>query len=69
MEPAGDASVELAELLAAFGRPSEGTADRHDVMAQFLSAGEGWRDAKAALRGTFASTAVGETGLTDAKEQ
>ena len=42
---ASAASVELEELLAAFGSVAAARCDRNDAMARFLSGAEGWRDA------------------------
>lgn len=52
-------SDELDELLIAFGSAAEVETGRHDAMAQFLSGSKGWRDAKSALGGTFASEVAG----------
>jgi hypothetical protein len=54
-EKAGEASVDLAELMLVLSSAAtSGIRDRHDAMACFLSASEGWRDAKGTLKGTFA---------------
>ena len=66
---ASAASVELEELLAAFGSVAAAGCDRNDAMARFLSGAEGWRDAKAALGGTFAGLGGGGAGLTDGKDK
>jgi hypothetical protein len=51
----GEASLDMIELLVALsGRPSA-DQERQSAIACFLSASEGWRDAKEALDGTFAS--------------
>ena len=55
--------AELEELLAAFGQPPRTGPDRHDAMAHYLSGEEGWRDARKALRGTFARSSRGGTRL------
>ncbi|WP_169731711.1 hypothetical protein [Sphingomonas jaspsi] len=67
-EKAGEASVDLAELMLVLSSAATaGIRDRHDAMACFLSASEGWRDAKGALKGTFAGLAE-RAGLTGEKE-
>lgn len=68
-EKAGEASVDLAELMLVLSSAAtSGIRDRHDAMACFLSASEGWRDAKGTLKGTFAGLAE-RTGLTDDKDK
>ncbi len=68
-EAAGEARLELDELLAALARPVlAGSGTRRDAIARCLSASEGWRDAAATLGGAFA-TLNGGTGLTDDKER
>jgi hypothetical protein len=53
MTAAGEAKVDVEELLAAFGKaPVEGS-ERYWAMARYLSGAEGWRDAGEALCGTF----------------
>ena len=69
MRAAAEGSVELEELLAAFGKAPNAPSDRTDAMAQFLSAAEGWREAKAALRGTFAGIGKAGTGLTEDQDK
>ena len=59
---------DLAELLSALGRPPRPDPERHDAMAHYLSGEEGWRDARKTLRGAFARTAGGTTGLTGGSE-
>ena len=51
-------SVVLEDLVLALGRGRAIAVDRHDAMACYLSGGEGWRDARAALGGTFAKGAT-----------
>ena len=58
-----EVSGELDELLAALGQPPRSGPDRHDAMAHYLSGEEGWRDARKALRGTFAKLSRAGTGL------
>ncbi len=60
----GEISTELEELLAALGHAPQATPDRTDAMAHYLSAEEGWLDARKALRGTFARPVRGAAGLT-----
>ena len=67
-DKAGEASVDLAELMLVLSSAAtSGIRNRNDAMACFLSASEGWRDARGALKGTFGGVA-GKTGLTDDKE-
>ncbi len=66
---ASEASIELEELLAAFGSVAATGCNRSDAMAQFLSGAEGWQGAKAALRGTFAGIGRTGAGLTDGKDK
>ena len=67
-EAAGEASLDVRELLGALRQPTAAKAgNRSETIAYCLSGAEGWRDAAARLGGAFA--AVGETtGLTDGKE-
>ena len=68
-EAAGEAQLELNELLAALGRRvSVRSGNRRDAIARCLSASEGWRAASDRLGGAFA-TFDGTTGLTDDKER
>jgi hypothetical protein len=67
MTAAGEAKVDVDELLAAFGKaPAEGS-ERYWAMARYLSGAEGWRDAGQVLCGTF-SGFVAE-GLTRLEEE
>jgi hypothetical protein len=59
-----EVSGDLDELLSALGRSPLPAGDRHDALAHYLSAEEGWRDARKQLRGTFAKPSGGVTGLT-----
>ena len=55
---AGDASLELAELLAGLeAQPGTDLQDWRDAIACYLAGGEGWRDASQRLGGAFASDA------------
>ena len=67
-EAAGEAKLDLDELLGALRRTDKAKAgNRREAIARCLSASEGWRDAAAKLGGAFAT--LGETtGLTDGKE-
>ena len=52
---AGDAELEIAELLAALeSQPGDALQDWRDAIACYLSAGDGWRDALQRLGGAFA---------------
>jgi hypothetical protein len=65
---AGEARVDADELHAALSRAAgKGGTERHDAIACFLSASEGWRDAKEALKGTFAGVSRA-SWLKDGKE-
>jgi len=67
-EAAGEAKLDLDELLGALRRPIAAKAgNRREAIANCLSASEGWRDAAAKLGGAFA-TLGGATGLTGGKE-
>ena len=54
---AGQGPIEFDDLFVALGRRPLIAADRHDKLAQYLSTDEGWREACAALNGTFARAA------------
>lgn len=65
---AGEARLDLAELLGALRRPAAGkSGNRREAIARCLSGSDGWRDAAASLGGAFATFAK-PTGLTDGKE-
>ncbi len=49
--------------------PDESSRARHAALACFLSQGDGWRDARGALGGTFAALSEMGPGLRDAKEE
>lgn len=56
LEAAGEAKLDIDELLSAFPKAGESAAKgRQDAIACFLSASEGWEQAKGALKGTFAA--------------
>jgi hypothetical protein len=59
-EAAGEAKLDIDELLSAFPKAGDAAErGRHDAMACFLSASEGWQQAKGALKGTFAAASGG----------
>ena len=67
-EAAGEAKLDLDELLGALRRPIVAKAGtRREAIANCLSASEGWRDAAAKLGGAFATPGQA-TRLTDGKE-
>ena len=60
LKAAGEAKLDIDELLSALASTSAANAKaRADAVACFLSASEGWRDARAALKGAFASLPQG----------
>ena len=68
LEAAGEAKLDIDELFSAFPGAGEAVArGRQDAIACFLSASEGWEDARDALKGTFA-TATKASWLRDGKE-
>jgi hypothetical protein len=55
-EAAGEARLGIDELLKVLSNSADlGREERQDAIACFLSASEGWREAKGTLRGAFAS--------------
>jgi hypothetical protein len=67
-EAAAEAKLDIDELFSAFPGAGEAVArGRQDAIACFLSAGEGWEDAKDRLRGSFAA-ASRAAWLKDGKE-
>ena len=64
---AGEARLDLDELLGALRRPAGKSGNRREAIARCLSGSDGWRDAAASLGGAFATFAK-PTGLTDDKE-
>ena len=67
-EAAGEASLDVNELLGALRRPAAARAgNRSEAIANCLAGGEGWRDAAARLGGAFAALG-GATRLTGGKE-
>ena len=68
LKAAGEAKLDVDELLSALsGSSGAGQRERQEAIACFLSASEGWRDAKGRLKGTFAS-AVRASWLTENKD-
>ena len=68
LKAAGEAKLDIDELFAAFPGASEAVAKgRQDAIACFLSASEGWEQAKGALKGTFAAASKA-SWLKDGKE-
>jgi hypothetical protein len=58
LKAAGEAKLDIDELFAAFPGASEAVAKgRQDAIACFLSASEGWQEARGTLKGTFAAVA------------
>ena len=67
-EAARETKLDIDELFSAFPGAGEAVArGRQDAIACFLSASEGWEDAKGTLRGTFAA-ASRASWLKDGKE-
>ena len=58
----GEAIV-LDEVLVALGHLPRAAAARTGALAAYLAGGEGWRDAREALHGTFSPGIAGTTGL------
>ena len=68
LEAAGEAKLDIDELFSAFPGAGEAVArGRQDAIACFLSASEGWEEAREALKGTFVSAARA-SWLKDGKE-
>ena len=58
LKAAGEAKLDVDELLSVLSSSSgAGQRERQEAIACFLSASEGWRDAKSRLKGAFASAA------------
>ena len=58
LKAAGDARLDIDELLSAFPEAGEAMSrGRRDAIACFLSASEGWKDARETLKGAFAPDA------------
>jgi len=55
-QAAGEAKLDIDELFSAFPGAADAVAKgRQDAIACFLSASEGWEDAREALKGKFAA--------------
>jgi hypothetical protein len=68
LKAVGQAKLDVDELLSALASTSPANAKaRADAIACFLSASEGWRDAREALKGAFARLPRA-TWLTDDKD-
>jgi hypothetical protein len=62
---AGDGPLSLQDLLKLLGdAKADGKSERHEAIACYLSAGDGWDEAVRRLGGTFAAE---DTGLKDRK--
>ena len=68
LRAAGEASIDMADLISLLSASPMGNRDRSDAIACFLSSSEGWRDARGVLKGNFAALA-GATGLTGDKDK
>ena len=56
LKAAGEAKLDVDELLSALSSTANrAERERQDAIACFLSASEGWKDAKGRLKGAFAS--------------
>ena len=68
IEAAGEAKLDIDELFSAFPGAGEAVArGRQDAIACFLSASEGWEEARGTLKGAFAAAAKA-SWLRDGKE-
>ena len=72
-QAAGDGMIALPELLRLLADATLPEQQRHAAIACYLSASDGWRDARQLLGGAFADEAReaasdGETGLSGGKE-
>ena len=68
---AGDAVLDLPELMRLVADASDPVRQRQAAIACYLSASEGWRDAVEKLDGAFTGRVqeVPGTGLSDGKEE
>jgi hypothetical protein len=56
LKAAGEAKLDVDELISALSSTAKrAEQERQDAIACFLSASEGWKDAKGTLKGAFAS--------------
>jgi hypothetical protein len=68
LKAAGEAKLDVDELLSALsGTSGTSRRARQEAIACFLSASEGWRDARDRLKGAFTSVA-GPAWLTNEKD-
>ena len=67
LTPAGEASLDMVDLISLLAAAPMNAGDRSDAIACFLSASEGWRAAKGQLKGNFAALAAGSR-LTGGKD-
>jgi hypothetical protein len=52
---AGESAIDAAELLAALASQREASpVERQEAIVRYLSASDGWSDARSVLRGAFA---------------
>ena len=65
---AGEASLDMLELLSLLSASPMNNRDRSDAIACYLSSSEGWRTAKGLLKGNFAALAAA-TRLTNGKDK
>ena len=65
---AGEASLDMNELLSLLSASPMNNRDRSDAIACYLSSSEGWRAAKGLLKGNFAALAA-STRLTKGKDK
>ena len=65
---AGEASLDMNELLSLLSASPMNNRDRSDAIACYLSSSEGWRAAKGLLKGNFAALAA-STRLTNGKDK
>ena len=65
---AGEASLDMVELLSLLSASPMDNRDRSDAIACYLSASEGWRAARGMLKGNFAALATASR-LTNGKDK
>ena len=65
---AGEASLDIVELLSLLSASPLDNRDRSDAIACYLSSSEGWRAARGLLKGNFAALAA-STRLTNDKDK
>ena len=60
---AGESTIDAAELLAALGaQASTSPSERKEAIIRYLSASDGWRDAREMLGGAFADEVARAAG-------